>query len=769
MHCYDFKNIDPLDFETLTNDLLSKHLKVQVERFKPGKDLGVDGRFFIGKDRSCIIQSKHYAASGYRQLISDLKNKEKKKVVKLEPERYILSTSVPLSPANKTEIMDCFAPYIKSTSDIFGKDDLNSLISDFPGVERNHYKLWIATSEVLRTLLNAATYNLSEQTVRGAVESSNSYVVTNAHKAAIDKILQTKVLVITGEPGVGKTTLAEQVCLHFVADGYDLIAVERDIQDARATFNPSEKQIFYFDDFLGRNFLETLRFNEDTQIMKFIKLIQDSTNKIFVLTSRTNILDRGYFFGQFNTPTMLKSKEYVLKIKAFTSDEKARILYSFMWGSGLSQEYLETIIRNKKYMKIVNHRNYNPRILEFITSKDNCLHIPSDEYGDFVDRSLDNPIDVWDHPYSVQLDDPSRAFIDLVILGNSFINEEILKTAYEKFITAGQHQLRSNGPSDFYSVAKTLSRTFVNRSERLSTYGNNVESVAYYSPFNPSIADYVLNKYMQNTVRFSEFVLYFDGAKGLSVLHRLSATNDVVVKTVSGLIVDKLGSDIFSKGFDFVTRIGCLVSDDKFILLFKELPIDYVVTNIPAHDVDGQLIDFCDRLLKFNQFQDKEIAKLLCVIFRHITSYFTLEKASDFAKSFTWSDPLLTLLEDEFHKALIPLWTDDYGSDFLNDNVEEWTEYFETHYEIDGEYCEEQSWSVDEGSLALLIADSTSDLFSPIAYDEVPGILLEFDLEDIAQEHFQSFFEDEHMSGSTVPNQTNVEGIFEGFIESKFS
>ncbi|WP_320171191.1 ATP-binding protein [Maridesulfovibrio sp.] len=763
---YDFKNLDPIDFEELTNDLLSKHLNVQVERFKPGKDMGIDGRFYITKDQACIIQSKHYARSGYNSLLTTLKNTEKDRIEKLAPSRYLLSTSVPLSPQNKDKIKAALAPHIKCTSDIYGKDDLNALIGQFPGIERQHYKLWIQSSGVLERFLNAATYNLSDQILQDALDSSNSYVVTNAHKQALKKITQTNTLVITGEPGVGKTTLAEQICLHFVADGYSLIAVEENIQNARATYNVSEKQIFYFDDFLGRNFLETLRFNEDTQIMRFIKLIQGTGNKKFILTSRTNILDQGYSLGQFNTPTKLKNKEYILKIQEYTEEEKTRILYSFMWKSGLPQEYMEKIISNGKYSNIVRHPNYNPRILEFITSQDHCQGISSEKYGDFIDRSLNNPVDVWEHPYSAQLDDFSRGMVDLVVLGGSFVSEESLQHAYNNFVAAGQHLVRSTRPNDFYSVSKDLARTFINRNEIHSGYAGNLKREIKYTPFNPSISDYVLNKYKNNPTHFSEMLLYFKDDEGLAILKRLLLKDKSLVNKVAGLIAAKLADSIFTKGIYFATKLGILLNKQDFKKTFKYVPVEYIKNELQKIETDSSTIEFCNLFFAIKNCSKDDTFQIFCIIFRNTNKYSDLEEASEYALKYSWDDSQLSELKNAFAVNYIPAWTYECSYDFISENMTDCPSYFETHDYGDGP---DVSVCLDESELALLISESTKQTIRPIAIDEALDIIADYDLDEIAIELYSDNAGVEGFSSSIKSSNSGIDNIFDGFLESKYS
>ncbi|EJC8216350.1 restriction endonuclease [Citrobacter freundii] len=60
---YDFRALNNEEFERLATDLLSKRENLLIERFKSGKDGGIDGRFYHSGE--VIIQIKHYVKTGY--------------------------------------------------------------------------------------------------------------------------------------------------------------------------------------------------------------------------------------------------------------------------------------------------------------------------------------------------------------------------------------------------------------------------------------------------------------------------------------------------------------------------------------------------------------------------------------------------------------------------------------------------------------------------------------------------------------------------------
>lgn len=132
---YDFKSLSPIDFEILVRDLLQKEREIRLESFKVGQDQGIDFRYCSDVDNTLIIQCKHYVGSSYNTLLRQLKLHELEKVKRLEPNCYILATSLGLNPKQKQELMKLFEPFIQAPKDIYGKDDLNNLSGFFQRVE----------------------------------------------------------------------------------------------------------------------------------------------------------------------------------------------------------------------------------------------------------------------------------------------------------------------------------------------------------------------------------------------------------------------------------------------------------------------------------------------------------------------------------------------------------------------------------------------------------------------------------------------------------
>jgi hypothetical protein len=382
-------------------------------------------------------------------------------------------------------------------ADVLGCEDINDLLRKHRHVEKSHFKLWLHSTEVLATLANAAILGRSAFTLQEIRERSSAYVQTACHVLAREKVKKLGVLLITGEPGIGKTTLAEQLCLEYAVDGYQLCVAARQIEELESLYQDDAKQVFYFDDFLGSNFLAVLNRHEDSHIVGFIQRVSKDKNKRFILTSRSTVLNRGKTLTDRFKLAKLEQHELEIEVKSLSEIDKARILHSRMWFSSLSREYLEIIVANKKYWKIIQHPNFNPRLIAFITDPSRFTGVMPADYWSYIEGILQNPIDVWDHVFNSQLSDWSRLTVLLVVFAGGSIDECRLLRCYESL--SSDAMVRNYvGDADFDRGMRVLVGSVLNR----RVEGNDVTVTL----FNPSIADYVLRQTSNSALKLASLL-----------------------------------------------------------------------------------------------------------------------------------------------------------------------------------------------------------------------------------------------------------------------
>jgi hypothetical protein len=288
---YDFHQLSPYDLEVLARDLLQAHWSVTLESFKTGRDGGIDLRYATTEDK-IIVQVKHFARTGIAGLLRELKE-EATKVKGLQPSRYVLMTSVPLSPANKNAIVGIIGANVLAPNDVMGREDLNNLLGQHEEIEGKHYKLWLASRAVLDRVLNNAAVTRSEFKARKVYEDARRYVQSNAYPQALKMLNEQRVVIIAGPPGVGKSTLANLLLYEHLERGYQAVLIQRDVEEGQSLFQPSARQVFYFDDFMGATFLgnraATATGTSDRALLDFIAMIRGAPAARLILTTREHI------------------------------------------------------------------------------------------------------------------------------------------------------------------------------------------------------------------------------------------------------------------------------------------------------------------------------------------------------------------------------------------------------------------------------------------------------------------------------------------------
>jgi len=507
---YDFRSLSNYDFEILGRDLLQKEYGVRLENFKTGRDNGIDLRYCNNSDNTVIIQCKHYVESGVTALIRQIKNDELAKVQRLAPARYILVTSVGLTPKNKDDLYQILKPYTKSSMDIIGKEDLNNLLNRYPEIERQNFKLWITSQTVLDKVLHAEIYNYGENEIEEIISKNKYYVHNSSFGKALKILSELNYCIIAGIPGIGKTTLAEMIILYYLQQDYQIIKISNDIEEAWTMRKQDAKQLFYYDDFLGQTSLgEKLNKNEDDRIIRLIQAVGRTKKHKLVFTTREYILNQARnIYEKLNTRDIEVGK-CVIDLTHYNKFEKAKILYNHIFFSDLSKEYKYALIDERNYNKIITHANYNPRIIESISKMYKANGIEGKEFVNIFFDTLDNPVELWNHAYENQILKSSQVLLVVLASMPERVLLEHLQIAfwsYYKFLSE-KHNFSTN-LRDFDQSLKESESTFIKINKR---------GTRQFIEFqNPSIKDFMNNYIEYHSDIIDEFLLsavYFEQCK----------------------------------------------------------------------------------------------------------------------------------------------------------------------------------------------------------------------------------------------------------------
>jgi hypothetical protein len=465
----DFSTLSPPDFEELVRDLLQAEGSIRLESFGPGRDQGVDFRFSQG-GHTLIVQAKHYP-SGFSALLKNVKD-EDAKVARLRPQRYILATSVSMNVERKAKLIAALpsAPLVEG--DVLGREDLNAMLARHPTVKRNHFKLWMGGADVLDRIVHSSLYNRTAQEFADIERLVPLFVTNDSVPAAFAILEKQGVLIVSGEPGVGKSTLAQMIVLGHAKSGWNVTVVD-DVNDVFKLGDEREPHLVFFDDFLGQvgltaDWVRTV----DQRLPPFLRKARENPRLRFVMTTREYLLRYARQQSERLDAPNLRLAEFVLDVGVYTRSIKARILFNHIYFSKLDPVDRDALIADEFYFKVINHKNYNPRIVSIMTSLDYRELDDSDIRTAFI-RVLDDPSVLWDKPYRKHIDPDGRALVLALLVNQRFTDRDALSSSFARVSHALGASIPSGARTARYNAAlRALEGSFIGLTDKKVRFAN---------------------------------------------------------------------------------------------------------------------------------------------------------------------------------------------------------------------------------------------------------------------------------------------------------
>lgn len=506
MQNYDFHNLlSAFEFECFSRDLINAHEELDLSNFAEGKDGGIDLRYSHGNGKSVIVQAKRF--KNYSNLKKVLE-REVDKVKRLRPNRYMITTSVDLTPANKRDILDLFSPYLRSEHDIWSKQDLNKYLAQHTDVEHKYYKLWLASTNILNNILNKNIVNWTGFEKEEIQDTVKTYVMNDSFDDALAKLYENSYVIISGEPGIGKTTLARVIVVNLLSDKFidrdsptnyeEFYYTNSNIDDLTKVWQTGKKQVFFYDDFLGQVTLENGEKNFDSRIVSFIKACQRENDKLFILTTREYILQQGMArYSRFNSGKGIEMSKCVVDMGKYTRFVRAQILYNHLVANEIPQEYINSILKDKNYLKLIDHPHFSPRIIETFLTNGTHEHCKPEEYFVKIKGFFDHPDSVWLDAFERLSSIEQEALLVLNTMGTPVLYDD-WKEAYSFFFNKVHREMNYLSDTDWNKAVKVLQNNFVKTSKD--------RSVLFVDFHNPGVKD-VLTRYIYTNNGLKQLLL----------------------------------------------------------------------------------------------------------------------------------------------------------------------------------------------------------------------------------------------------------------------
>lgn len=183
----------------------------------------------------------------------------------------------------------------------------------------------------------------------------------------------------------------------------------------------------------------------------------------------------------------LQIEKYIIQLDSFTRRIRSEILYNHLKNNELVSAFFDNLFSNN-YRRIIDHKNYNPRIIEHLTNFKLLKNIEATAYFDFFLENLDRPNKIWEIAYNNLPNDLYK----LVLLVKFLIKEKLPVEEFEKaiarFIEKGG-KFQNYSFDDFEYTIKEMEGTFFVFQTGTDELTDEEYTLVEFQ--NPSIIDFV--------------------------------------------------------------------------------------------------------------------------------------------------------------------------------------------------------------------------------------------------------------------------------------
>lgn len=481
---YNLRKLDPIEFEKLSKDIMNYYYKFNNSfiRGKVGQDGGID---LISNDGKILVQCKHYINSKY----SDLKSAIKKEIDIRdfnEIEKYFIITSLELKAKEIQEIRKMFTGR-KFEFEIIDGIQIDDVLVEKPDIVKGNIKLWI-TPFFLENIYKSKLVSIGTEIMLSDIEQNLKYFVETHNFYEAQKLLiDNNCIVIVGHPGVGKTTISNMIALllnkyngysiHY-SQGTDIDEIINSISD-----DPTKKELFYLDDFLGTIYLELYNNSLTNKIKTLISVISRNSNKKLILNSRITILNEAKEINDNFKNCIDNIENITINIDEMTVNEKALILYKYLYYNDINIDKIQYIINEKRYLRIIEHKYYNPRIIAKVVSDNTKIDNPKEFYENII-TNLDNPHLIWRNEYEKRLQEEDRILLNILYSISRFgVKYSILEECFSNFIKDNESIDKSKDvfKETVTRLNESMIKVVVSKQDK------------FILPINPSVSDFLKN------------------------------------------------------------------------------------------------------------------------------------------------------------------------------------------------------------------------------------------------------------------------------------
>ena len=170
----------------------------------------------------------------------------------------------------------------------------------------------------------------------------------------------------------------------------------------------------------------------------------------------------------------------IITLEDYSDTVRARILYHHLFFSNLPQNLKTALLPDQRYWRVIQHRNYNPRVIEHAIDLPNEASSSPREFVANIFGNLNDPSRIWEN-----------IFENLPIMARRTLLA-VASLPYEVLLEDVQRVVKSLAPrdfeaGDFRNALNMIEGTFIQLREGNPGYANRQRVVTFR---NPSVRDY---------------------------------------------------------------------------------------------------------------------------------------------------------------------------------------------------------------------------------------------------------------------------------------
>ncbi|CAH1906264.1 conserved hypothetical protein [Candidatus Nitrotoga sp. HW29] len=334
-------------FQDLCSQICAETLGRIVSIYREAQDGGQDAVFLLPADKGvqeATIQCKFCGKSDQRLKLSDITaelSNVKELVGQGRAHTYYFLTSMGVDAPIAAQIRDQLRELGVHEPHVEGREWITAQI-------KNSYRLRALVPRVyglgdLSSIVDERSAAQTRALLDHLLPGLRVYVPTSAHRTAVRILADHKLVLLIGQPAIGKSMLAAILATMAIdTEGLECFKCEGPL-NLRQHWNPHEsKRLFWIDDAFGPNQLRYDYIDAWIEFMPKVKAAIEKGNH-FILTSRTHIWNEASLkLGTRNHP-LLETKNAVVNVGNLAPEERQQILYNHLKEGKQSKQWKQCI------------------------------------------------------------------------------------------------------------------------------------------------------------------------------------------------------------------------------------------------------------------------------------------------------------------------------------------------------------------------------------------------------------------------------------------